>query len=100
MDHWITCRGEGVFVGEHVHRTGSSVYNTDSSPVLMVVDWNRMKIASLAICYVAAVTMTLLAVTSGEVVGQDSVAAANLAAAKEISTLSGRPIFAIAGRST
>ncbi len=32
--------------------------------------------------------------------GQESKAAANLAAAKEVSAMSGRPIFAIAGRST
>lgn len=31
---------------------------------------------------------------------QDNVAAANLAAAKELSAASGRPIFAIAGQST
>lgn len=58
-----------------------------------------MKIASL----VFTITAVILSITfaSAPAIGQDaSVAAANLAAAQELSTVSGRPIFAIAGRKT
>ena len=54
-----------------------------------------MKTAFLAILFIVA-----LAVLPIEAKAQQTVAAASLTAAKELSAASGRPIFAIAGRKT